>query len=251
VADETPAGVVGHGRCSLRLVQDHRDDEVPGTYGRDMDRDANMGVDIVSGVVSIEYSHFDVGERVERGFDGSTESPDFRTDAPVILTPGTLTIVSNVQSHDAWVTLMLSDTEPVQQTDQWQQLGTWTYRPVYGGRMAVSGPTTGPAAPAMGWISGGRGDDRSLRLDPGTVHTVHVYARGREDSRARYEAAMEREEWGTHTGFEDYVVVFVPAGRQRKPEPRLEVPRRGTRLRNSGASVPDAVEDGTAYWVRS
>lgn len=176
-------------------------------------------MDIVSGVVSIGYSHFYVSEHVEPGFDSVAQVPDFRTDDPVILTPGQLTIVSHVQSHEAWVTLMLSDAEPVQQTEQWQLLGTWPYWPRYGGRMGISGPTTGPAMPAMDWLSGGQGDDRSLALDPATVYTVHVYARGRQDSRARYRAAMAREEWGIHEGFEDYVVVFIPAGQQTKPRP--------------------------------
>jgi hypothetical protein len=176
-------------------------------------------MDIVSGVVSIEYSHFSISEYVEPGFDSAAQVPDFRTDAPVILTPGRLTIISGVQSHEAWVTLMLSDAEPVQQTEQWQLLGTWPYPPVYGGRMGMSGPTAGPAMPAMGWLSGGQGEDRSPALDPSTVYTVHVYARGRQDSRARYEAAMEREQWGLHEGFEDYVVVFIPAGQQTKPRP--------------------------------
>jgi hypothetical protein len=176
-------------------------------------------MDTVSGVVGIAYSHFYVSEYVKPGFDNSTQAPDFRTDAPVILTPGRLTIVSQVQAHDAWVTLMLSDAEPVPQTRQWQLLGTWRYPPMYGGRMGISGPTTGPARPAMGWISGGRGDDRSLALDPSVVYTVHVYARGRQDSRVRFEAAVEREQWGTHEGYEDYVLVFVPAGHQPKPQP--------------------------------
>jgi hypothetical protein len=176
-------------------------------------------MDMVSGVVSIAYSHFYVSEHVEPGFDSTTEAPDFRTDAPVIRTPGRLTIVSHVQSHDAWVTLMLSEAEPAQQAEQWQLLGTWPYPPVYGGRMGIADPTTGPAMPAMGWLSGGQGDDRWLTLDPSTVYTVHVYARGRQDSRVRYEAAMEREEWGTHEGFEDYVVVFIPAGHQPHPRP--------------------------------
>ncbi|MFF4351105.1 hypothetical protein [Streptomyces sp. NPDC001530] len=176
-------------------------------------------MDILSGVVSIEYSHFYISEHIEPGFDSTTQEPDFRTDAPVILTPGQLTIVSHVQSHDAWVTIMLAETEPVQQTEEWQLLGAWPYRPVYGGRMGISGPTTGPATPAMGWLSGGQGDDRSLALDPAMVYTVHVYAKGRQDSRDRYEAAMEREEWGIHEGFEDYVAVFIPTERQAKPRP--------------------------------
>ncbi|MEV8413967.1 hypothetical protein AB0P45_10195 [Streptomyces niveus] len=176
-------------------------------------------MDIVSGVVSIAYSHFYISERVEPGFDNVTQAPDFRTNDPVILTPGQLTIVSRVQAHDAWVTLMLTDAEPVQQTEQWQLLGTWSYPPMYGGRMGISGPTTGPAMPAMGWLSGGQDDDRSLALHPATVYTVHVYARGRQDSRARCEAAMEREEWGRREGREDYVVVFIPAGHQTKPRP--------------------------------
>jgi hypothetical protein len=176
-------------------------------------------MDIVCGVVGIEDSHFYISEHSEPGIDNSTKEPDFRTDAPVILTAGRLTIVSNVRSHHAWVTLILSEREPVQQTEQWQRLGNWSYRPVHGGRMGISGPTTGPAMPAMDWLSGGQGDDRSLHLDPATVYGVHVYAKGRQDSRSRYEAAMERGEWGIRAGFEDYVIVFIPTERQRTSRP--------------------------------
>ncbi|GAA0617322.1 hypothetical protein [Streptomyces crystallinus] len=174
---------------------------------------------IVSGVVSIAYSHFYVSEHAEPGFEQAANEPDFWTDEPVILTPGQLTIVSNVQSHDAWVTLILSDEEPAQQSEEWQLLGSWAYAPVYGGRMGLSGPTTGPARPAMDWLSGEQGGRLSLLLDPSTVYTVRVYARGRQDSRARHQKAMDREQWGAHEGFEDYVVVFTPAGRQAKPQP--------------------------------
>lgn len=175
-------------------------------------------MEIVSGVAGIEYSHFYISEQIAPGFEDDSQVPDFRTDEPVLLTPGQLTIVSCVQSHAAWVTLMLSDEEPVQQTDEWQRLGTWPYAPIYEGRMCISGPTTGPASPAMDWLPG-RGADLLLTLDPASVYTAHVYARGRQESRARFEAAMEREEWGMHEGFEDYVVVFIRAGQQTKPRP--------------------------------
>ncbi len=112
------------------------------------------------------------------------------------------------------MTLILTDVAPVQQPEQWQLLGTWPHQPISSGRMGIYGPTTGPAAPAAGWLTGGNGDDRTLRLDPVTIYTVHVYAKGRQDSRARHEAAMAREEWGLHEGFEDYVAVFVPTGQQ-------------------------------------
>ncbi|KOU30704.1 hypothetical protein ADK53_27815 [Streptomyces sp. WM6373] len=168
-------------------------------------------MDIVSGVVGVAYSHFYIAEHVDEGVDGL---PDFRTDEPVIVTPGMLTIVSCVQAHDAWVTLMVAEAEPVQQTEQWQSLGSWSYRPVNTGRMGISGPTTGPAVPALGWLPGSQGYAPTLKLHPSTNYTVHVYARGREDSRARYEAAMDREEWGLREGFEHYVAIFVPAGEQ-------------------------------------
>ncbi|MFD4240467.1 hypothetical protein ACFWP3_02455 [Streptomyces sp. NPDC058525] len=175
-------------------------------------------MDIVSGVVGIEYSHFYIAEQVEEGFDSVGDLPDFRTSEPVIVTPGMLTVVSRVQSHDAWVTLMAADAEPVQQTDAWQLLGSWPYRPVYRGRMGISGPTTGPALPALGWLPGSQGYAPTLALDPATIYAVHVYARGREDSRARYEAAMAREEWGIHEGFEAYVAIFIPEGEQATPQ---------------------------------
>lgn len=179
------------------------------TYGPKMD--------IVTGVISIEYSHFYISEDIETALDGLDQTPDFRTDDPVIVTPGQLTIVSCVQSHDAWVTLMLTEAEPVEQSEQWQLLGRWPYLPISGGRMSMSGPTTGPAAPAAGWLTGGQGYAPALQLDPATIYTVHVYAKGRQDSRARHEAAMAREEWGLHEGFEDYVAAFVPTRQQVRP----------------------------------
>ncbi|MFD6889253.1 hypothetical protein [Streptomyces sp. NPDC059957] len=166
-------------------------------------------MDMVSGVVSVAYSHFSIAEH-----ESVDNLPDFHTDEPVIITPGRLTIVSCVQEHDAWVTLMVAEAEPVQQTEQWQSLGSWPYRPVHGGLMGISGPTTGPAVPAWGWLPGSQGYAPALTLDPTTIYTVHVYARGREDSRARYEAAMVREEWDRRVGFEDYVAVFIPAEEQ-------------------------------------
>ncbi|MGW5866741.1 hypothetical protein ACWFRJ_31725 [Streptomyces sp. NPDC055239] len=174
-------------------------------------------VDIVSGVVGIEYSHFYIHEDIETGLEGHDQVPDFRTDEPVIIVPGQLTVVSCVQSHDAWVTLMLTEVEPVQQPEQWQLLGTWPYAPISSGRMSMSGPTTGPAVPAAGWLPGAQGYAPALQLDPAAIYTVHVYARGRQDSRVRHEAAMAREEWGLHEGFEDYVVAFIPNGQQARP----------------------------------
>lgn len=175
-------------------------------------------MDIVSGVVSIAYSHFYIAEYIEQGFESVDDLPDFHTDEPVIVTPGKLTIVSCVQEHKAWVTLMLAEAQPVQQAEQWQSLGSWPYRPVYRGRMGISGPTTGPAVPAAGWLPGSQGYAPTLTLHPAAIYTVHVYARGRKDSRARYEAAMTREEWGLNEGFEDYVAIFIPAGEQAGPQ---------------------------------
>ncbi|WP_329404213.1 hypothetical protein [Streptomyces melanogenes] len=131
-------------------------------------------MNIVSGVVSIEYSHFYITEHIETG---------------------------------------------------WQLLGKWPYQPVSGGRMSISGPTTSPAVPAACWLTGGRGHAPDLQLDPASTYTVHVYAKGRQDSRARYEAAMDREEWGLHEGFEDYVVAFVPTGQQVRPRRPGHSPR--------------------------
>ncbi|MGN5392410.1 hypothetical protein [Streptomyces sp. JL7001] len=171
-------------------------------------------MDIVSGVVGVAYSHFYIAEHVEEGTESVDNLPDFLTDEPVIVTPGMLTIVSCVQEHDAWVTLMIAEAEPVQQTEQWQSLGSWPYRPVHTGRIGISGPTTGPAVPALGWLPGSQGYAPTLTLHPAMIYTVHVYARGRDDSRARYEAAMVREERGLREGFEDYVAIFIPAGEQ-------------------------------------
>ncbi|APU38867.1 hypothetical protein [Streptomyces sp. TN58] len=171
-------------------------------------------MEIVCGVVGIEYSHFFIGEPIEGALVGVDQMPDFRTEQPVIITPGKVTVRSCVQSHDAWVTLMLADCAPVEQSEQWPLLGVWSYEPAASGRMILHGPTTGPARPAVGWLPGGHDHPRPLKLSPGTKYAVHVYARGRKDSRARFEAAMTRKDFGLHEGFEDYVVVFVPV-RQR------------------------------------
>ncbi|MFG2799715.1 hypothetical protein [Streptomyces pseudovenezuelae] len=56
-------------------------------------------MDAVSGVVGVAYSHFYINEYVEPDFDSATQAPDVRTEAPVIVTPGQLAIVSHVQSH--------------------------------------------------------------------------------------------------------------------------------------------------------
>lgn len=173
-------------------------------YGREMD--------IVSGVVSIAYSHFYISEYLGGSeWAGVDQLPDFHTDDPVILTPGQLTVISNVQSHEAWVTLMLAQTEPVQQLQDWELLGICTYQPLAGGQMSIWGPATGPAAPAAGWLTGGQGDAPALHLDPASIFRVHVYAKGRRDSRARQDAAMHRKEW-VHEGLESYAAVFIPAG---------------------------------------
>ncbi|MEV8314826.1 hypothetical protein AB0Q95_11690 [Streptomyces sp. NPDC059900] len=174
-------------------------------------------MDMVSGVVGIEYSHFYIHEDIENELEVDEQIPDFRTDVPVIVTPGKLTVVSRVQSHEAWVTLMHTETEPVQQPEQWQLLGRWPYRPVSGGRMGMSGPTTGPATPAAGWLPGAGEYAPALQLNPAMNYTVLVYAKGRQNSRARHGAAMDREEWGLHEGLEDYVAVFIPADRQAWP----------------------------------
>ncbi|MCJ0875453.1 hypothetical protein [Streptomyces sp. AP-93] len=169
-------------------------------------------MDMASGVVGIEYSHFYVREQFDPWLEDTDQTPDFHTDEPVIITPGQITIISRVQCHDAWVTLMLTKSKPLQQMDPWQLLGTWSYLPVSGGLMGVWGVTGGPAAQPAGWLADGEGFTPTLQLDPAVRYAVHVYAKGRQDSRARFEAAMAREEWGAHEGFEDYVVAFNPTG---------------------------------------
>ncbi|MFJ9596680.1 hypothetical protein ACIRS3_28500 [Streptomyces virginiae] len=153
-------------------------------------------MDIVSGVVGVAYSHFYIAEHVEEAVEGVDDLPDFRTAEPVIVTPGMLTIVSCVQAHDAWVTLMVAEAEPVQQTEQWQSLGSWAYRPISTGRMAISGPTTGPAVPALGWLPGSQGYAPTLTLHPSTNYTVHVYARGAE----RIPEPGTKPQWSARSG---------------------------------------------------
>ncbi|MFI9617236.1 hypothetical protein ACIHCM_37270 [Streptomyces sp. NPDC052023] len=151
-----------------------------------------------SGAVSIAYGHFYIAEWVE--------VPDFRTDDPVIVTPGQFTIISRVQAHLIEVTLQLAAVEPAPGTG-WQLLGSYPYRPTRAGLIAVTAPTTGQGP--------------QLQLHPHTTYTAYIFTHGRADSRERWQAAMAREEWGAGLdgGFEAYLVTFVPTGSQQAPPP--------------------------------
>ncbi|CAL9423423.1 hypothetical protein [Streptomyces sp. enrichment culture] len=171
----------------------------------------------VTGVVDIAYSHFYLAE------DGSEEAlPDFRTDEPVIATPGRLTIISRLQSHTAPVTLALAR-EPAARGD-WQLVGTAPYRPVATGRIAAYSLEAGAATD---WLT----------LDTGTLYTAHVYAQGRRDSRERHDAAVSRGEYGRREGYESYLTLFVPCGTQ--PQPATSPARR---------SVVDNIGRRPANW---
>lgn len=61
------------------------------------------------GAVSIEYSHFSVGEHWERGFERRKSEPNFQTDEEVIVVPGQLVVTSRVQEHTAPVVLAVND----------------------------------------------------------------------------------------------------------------------------------------------
>ncbi|MDT0343627.1 hypothetical protein [Streptomyces litchfieldiae] len=158
--------------------------------------------DTVHGTVAIEYRHFCVTE----GGPG-TEAADFRSERPVILSHGRITVTTRVQEQRAPVTVRVvrRHTPP----EGWAHLGTVTYRPVHRGVVTVCDTMNGPAM-----------DD--LRIDPATVYGVHVYAKGRADSRERFDACLDRGEYGVRDGFEEYLIVFVPSGSQEPPEIREE-----------------------------
>ncbi|MFI1292534.1 hypothetical protein ACH4VM_29420 [Streptomyces sp. NPDC020792] len=181
-----------------------------------------------SGIVEVEYSHFSIGEMRDPGFDAVEARVDFATSDPVIAVPGQSVIVSRVQAHGAPVAL--SSAAPGQETvpgGDWRLVSTISYAPVYSGRMYACDTMNGVASPAPGPIEAfGQSiepGEPATDLDLSHVCRVQIWARGREDSRERHEEAMEREVWGAHEGFEEYAVVFTPAGEQEASVPSGEV----------------------------
>lgn len=156
-------------------------------------------------------SHVSVAEQAP-----SLGLPEFREGEPVTVTHGLITITTRVQDHMAHVTLRISG-HALAPDETWQSLGQYPYRPVHTGHMVVSETATGGA-----WASG-------LRLDPSSVYIVHIYAKGRTDSRERWQAAMDRGEYGTRERFEEYLAVFVPTGRQQPPTAPSRVASRSMR----------------------
>ncbi|MFE4415881.1 hypothetical protein [Streptomyces sp. NPDC056821] len=154
-----------------------------------------MGHQRVSDIVYIEYSHFYIAEQIE--------SFDFSTGGPVFVHPGQITVFSRVQTHRVPVTLEVED-EPPAVDEGWEPLGSYTYRPVRDGRMTLSAPSPGASR-------------EKLQLDTGTVYSVHIYAKGRQDSLERWDATIARSDYGVDTGFEEYLAVFTPAGGQQPP----------------------------------
>lgn len=185
------------------------------------------------GVVEVAYSHFSVGEAPEPGFERIEGKVDFGTEDPVIMAPGEIVIVSRVQEHLVPVTLaVVKEGEhalPTGPGDEWMLVGAGVFRPIYAGLMRVSGPTTGLAVPAVAparlYGLDVEPGEPSITLDPAVVYEVKVYAQGWEDSAERFDAAMEREEWGAGEGFEAYAVVFRPDGTQQPPVRSVENPR--------------------------
>ncbi|WP_190134170.1 hypothetical protein [Streptomyces longispororuber] len=180
-------------------------------------------------MISVDYSQFYVMEMYESEFDELPHmSPDFASHKPVLLTPGTITICSEVHWHYAPVTLLQVPTVDDIPTlgEEWAHLDSVEYRPVYRGTMQLYGCTTGPAEP-----------DVRLQLDPGRTHAVHVYVKGRQDARVRWEEYLDNEFPGEDaytegndpsedeedefrkTVFEEYLIVFSPLGSQAAPQP--------------------------------
>ncbi|MGW1764319.1 hypothetical protein ACWCQL_09585 [Streptomyces sp. NPDC002073] len=174
-----------------------------------------------AGAVGVEYSHFDVGEEWEAGFEQRDGKPDFASGRPVLVTAGSVMVVSRVQDHEAVVVLAVSDGAVVPAGEGWDFLGSVEYRPVYGGRMGVWGPTSGPAVSAADPVEvfGRRAvpGEPFLVLDPGVVYEVRVWARGRGTSAERFDAALDGDGDVPASGLEAYALLFVPAGRQEVP----------------------------------
>ncbi|MEU2563214.1 hypothetical protein ABZ626_28325 [Streptomyces longispororuber] len=179
-------------------------------------------------MICVDYRQFYVMEVPDTDFDVPREEPDFASGNPVLVTPGQITISSEVQWHYAPVTLCQTSADDgwPPPTDQWVHLDSVEYRPVYHGRMRIFGCTTGPATPEV-----------RLELSPDRTYTVHVYAKGREDAPARWEEYLaddeaeddeDTEDDGSEDGefddfqeqvFEEYLIVFVPLGYQEPPQP--------------------------------
>ncbi|MCF3124029.1 hypothetical protein IPZ68_30625 [Streptomyces arenae] len=197
------------------------------------------------GVISVDYSQFYVMEEVE---SDSAEiphvSPDFASEKPVLLAPGYITMSSEVHWHYAPVTLCLVSAadELPSLGDQWAHLDSVEYRPVYRGRMRIFGCTTGPADPEV-----------RLKLRPDRTYMVHVYAKGRDDARARWEQYLddnsfedeyrEGDSSADEDGFDDfheqvfeeYLIAFSPLGYQ-EPLPPADRPW----YRRSRSATPEA-----------
>lgn len=166
-------------------------------------------------IMDIDYSHFYVTERVEGGFERLDGEPDFASGRPVLLTPGQVTVVSCVQSHNALVTLIGTESEEdlPELGEGWALLDTVEYRPLYGGRMELWGCTTGQSKPPV-----------HLDLPTSRTHLVRVYAKGREDADQRFVESLGRHEV-LHEGLEEYTIVFTPTGWQEPPQPDEELLR--------------------------
>lgn len=190
------------------------------------------------GAVSIEYSHFSVGEHWERGFERRKSEPNFQTDEEVIVVPGQLVVTSRVQEHTAPVVLAVNDQLDEAPGSAWTLVASVDYQPVYKGRMAAFDTMNGPAQPARASVEvfGQRVEpgEPFVALDPSRTYRAQVWSQGRSDSRERFNAAMERTEWGGRGGFEAYVIVFVPSGTQEPPAPSEAGSRRERMARTSG-----------------
>ncbi|MBC2907859.1 hypothetical protein [Streptomyces cupreus] len=190
------------------------------------------------GAVSIERGHFPVGEMWEPGFERREDEPEFGTEEPVIVVPGQIVVTSRVQDHVAPVVLAVNDQEGEAPGPAWTLVASVEYQPVYMGRMAALDTMNGPAGPADGSIEvfgqPVQPGEPSVELDPSRTYRAHVWSQGRSDSRERFDAAMQREEWGTRDGFETYLVVFVPEGSQEAPIPAAGESRRDRLARRHG-----------------
>ncbi|MGW2233480.1 hypothetical protein [Streptomyces sp. NPDC001759] len=190
------------------------------------------------GAVSIEHSHFSVGEHWERGFERRESKPEFQTAEPVVADPGHLVVTSRVQEHSAPVVLAVNDQLDEAPGPAWTLLASVEYKPVYTGRMAVFDTMNGPARPARESVEvfglQAQPGEPFMALDPSRTYRAQVWSQGRSDSRERFDAAMEREEWGVHEGFEAYVIVFVPSGTQERPTPSEAGSRRERLARMHG-----------------
>jgi hypothetical protein len=191
-----------------------------------------------AGAVSIEYSHFPVGELWEPGFERRDDRPDFQTSEAVVVAPGRIVVRSRVQEHTAPVVLALSGQQGQAPGAGWELLASVAYHPDYTGRMAAFDTTNGPARSASTAVrvfgQQVAPGEPTIDLDPSHTYDVQVWAQGRSDSRERFEDAAPGADTEDASALEAYLIVFTPSGTQEPPSRSAPESRRDRLARSHG-----------------